>query len=80
MMAYRIQKKVLSDIVLWILPMRSGLFPCSRIRYSQVVEPIVVNLNVNSRRNEGAPERTKAGERHRIKEEMKERLVGKGAR
>lgn len=44
-----------------------------------MAEPIVVNFNVSSRGSEESPEHTKAGERHRIKEEVKERLVAEGA-
>ena len=59
--------------------MRNGLLACSCIRYSHVAEPIVVNFNVSSRGNGESPEHTKAGERHRIKEEVKERFVAEGA-
>ena len=41
---------------------------------------MVIDLNVNSRGDEETPGRTKAGERHRIAEEVKEGLVGEGAR
>ena len=48
----------------------------SGIRRSQSLQPKY--LSINSREDEGSSERTKTGECHRVKEEMKERLVGEG--